>query len=300
VGSVTARTAHSHGATVWLAMRDVSKDLPDLDKAEEEAGRYHRVKADLTKPESLSAAVKTSGATKAFIYLAFGSPDSMKGSLQAMKSAGIDFIVFLSSYTISHGPAYGDAKAVPPQEIIPYVHAQVELNIEAIFGSDHYVALRPGGFATNMLHHKAGIAKGKVRLRGTQYRFDLITPDDMGRVAGTILATQDGPRDGQRHVYIHGPQVLSNEAAIKTVGKILGKEVEVIETDDAEAMKQFGEQGYPEPIARYILSKATDDLADEEARPKHQEGVDNVRKYTGRESTSWEDWVKDNKSRFEV
>lgn len=49
-------------------------------------------------------------------------------------------------------------------EVIPYVHAKIELNLDKAFGVEHYVALRPGGFATNMLRFKAGVVAGHVPL----------------------------------------------------------------------------------------------------------------------------------------
>jgi uncharacterized protein YbjT (DUF2867 family) len=299
VGSITARTAHSHGATVYLAMRDPSKDIPDLPKSEEESGRYHRVRADLNDPTTLSEAVKSSGATKAFIYLAQGSRDAMKASLGALKSSGIQFIVFLSSYTIGSAPHYGDLKAVEPSDLIPFIHAKVEQSLEEVFGPDHFVAIRPGGFATNMLRHKDGLIKGEVRMRESNFRFDLITPDDMGEVSGTILAKQNGP-EGQRHVYLFGPQVLPGGDAVRAAGKVLGKEVNVVEIDDKEAEQQMKKQHMPEPFIKYMVRKMVEPQQSlEEYRPKYQEGLDNIVKYTGHQSTSWEDWVKANKGRFE-
>lgn len=300
VGSITAKTAHSHGATVFLAMRDVSKNIPDLSKSEEQSGRYHRVQADLTKPETLSAAVESSGATKAFIYLAHGTPDNMKTSIEALKAAGVKFIVFLSSFTIGSAPAFGDLRAVPASEIIPSVHAKVELSLEEVYGAGHYVAIRPGGFATNILRQSEGIAKGAVRMRGSHFNFDLITPDDMGRVSGTILATQEGPRDGQGHIYLFGPQILSAKEAIAVVAKELGKSVDVTEIDNEEAMQQFDAQHVPRPFAQYMLSKMERPQDEKASRPNYQEGLDNIKKYTGRDSMSWEEWVRENKARFEA
>ena len=122
VGSIAARTAEEHGATVWLAMRDTSKVVPGLSAEQEKHGRYERVYADLDKPGTLFAAVQTSGAKRAFIYRAPGSPDHMKSALQALRSAGIEFIVFLSSFTVNTEP-----RDIAPSEIIPYNHAQIEV-----------------------------------------------------------------------------------------------------------------------------------------------------------------------------
>ena len=86
----------------------------------------------------------------------------MRATLQAAKEAGIKFIVFLSSFTIK-----GGLRQVNPGARIPYMHAQVELNLEEIYGHQNYVALRAGAFATNTLGWRTGIATGEVVLDAT-------------------------------------------------------------------------------------------------------------------------------------
>jgi hypothetical protein len=168
---VAAITAQQNGAKVTLAMRDPQKTIPGLSQQAERDGGFQRVQADLTKPDTITAAIKSSGATRAFFYLAFGMPDHMKSSISALKSAGVEFVVFLSSSTIQV-----DKKDVSPKEIIPYMHAQVELSLDAVYGEDNYVAVRPGRFATNLLRQKAAVQEGEVRLFGGHFVQDCITP----------------------------------------------------------------------------------------------------------------------------
>lgn len=296
IASVAARTARSHGAKVILAMRDPSKSISGLTQEEEQRGGYQRVQSDLTKPETLTAAVTSSGATRAFIYLAHSAKDHMKSSLEALKSAGIEFVVFLSSYTI--GPFNGEARNVPASEIIPYIHAQVEINLDQVFGQAKYVAVRPGGFATNLLRYKNGISKGEVSLHGGDFKMDYITPIDMGRVSGTILATQTGPKNGQGKVYLFGPQVLPLKNAIVKVGEVLGKDVKITKTDAEEARKQFEANHVPKPLAEYMLRRFGEVQDEKVERPDYEEGVENVRVYTSKPATTLEEWVSDNKELF--
>lgn len=298
IGSFAATTAASHGAKVILAMRDTSKTVPGLSKAQESEGNYERVEADLTKPETLTAAVKSSGATRAFVYLAHGSRDHMKSALEALKSAGIEFVVFLSSFTIGPFDVDGEGRNVPQTEVIPWVHAQVEICLDEVFGQEHYVAVRPGAFATNLLRYKDGIAKGEVRLHGGDFRMDCITPIDMGRVSGTILAAQTGPKDGMGKVYLFGPQVLSMAEAIKVIAKVLGKEVNITPIGDEEGMEQMMANHFPKPIAEYMLRALSEPRDEKKTRPKYDEGVENVKAYTGESATSLEEWVKDNSELF--
>ena len=282
-------------------MRDTSKVIPGLRKEDEESGRYHRIQADLTKEDTLRAAVENSGATRAFVYHAGRSSDHMKSCFAALKTAGITFVVFLSSYSVGSGPWYGDLTAISQEAVIPYMHAQAELSLEAAFGPDSYVAIRPGAFATNVVRQKAGMQKGEVRMGGTEIQFDLITDGDMGRVSGTVLATQEAPRDGQRHVYLYGPKIWTQRAAIESAAKILGiKDVKVVEVDEAEARETFMKAGIPVYFAEYLVKAARNIDTVEHTRPGFDEGVRNVMSYTGRESMGWEAWVEQNKARFAV
>ena len=291
VASFVARTAQEKGSKVFLAMRDTKKLIPGLSAEQEKHDNFERLQADLTDPASVSAAVKASGAKRAFTYLGHGTSDHMKDTLTALKSGGIEFVVFLSSYTVS-----GDLKAVPPSEVIPFIHAQVEISLDEIFGPENYVALRPGGFATNLLRYKKGIQNREVKLFAHDFKFDYITPRDMGRVGGTILV--QGPRNGQRKVYLYGPKIIPQGDAIVAVGKILEKDVKITSLSAEEGVDQYIQSGVPKPLAEYMVRKSsssTNDLAD---RACYNEGVENVKLYTGEPSMGLEDWVEANKSLF--
>lgn len=294
-GSVAAQTAHQKGAKVWLAMRDVSKAIPGLTPEAEKAGNYWRVYADLSKPDTVAAAVKTAGATRAFIYVAQGTPDFMKGTAEALKAAGVEFVVLLSSYTI------GDARPadVQPSEFIPYTHARLEVTLDEVYGPDGYVAVRPGAFATNLLRQKEGIRAGEVKMYGAGFKIDCITPVDMGGVIGAILA--DGPRDGQRKVFLYGPQILSQKQGLEIIGEVLGKEIKVSGIGAEEALAQYLAKGAPKPMAEYMIKALGDtdpDLEDGSWLAHYKEGMENVQKYTGKPATGFREWVQANLELF--
>jgi uncharacterized protein YbjT (DUF2867 family) len=62
VGSAVARTAHERGAKVFPATRSLSKPIPRLTSAQEQAGGFERVQADLLDADSVRAAVTKTGA----------------------------------------------------------------------------------------------------------------------------------------------------------------------------------------------------------------------------------------------
>lgn len=291
VASVAALTAREHGAKVFLAMRDTQKQIPGLSTKQEQEDGFERIQADLTNPDSVAAAVKASRAKRAFIYVAFGSADHMRATLAAMKSAGVEFVVFLSSYTIA-----GEPKDVTPAEIIPYIHAQVELSLDEIFGPENYVALRPGGFVTNLLRFKEGIEAGEVKIWAPGFQFDCITPGDMGRVGGTILV--QGSKNGQRKVYLYGPQLIAQGDAIVAIGKIIGKDVKLTIIDEEEALDQYLAHGMHKPLAEYMVQKSASTSNELTDRAYYKTGVENVELYTGKPSTKFEDWVEANKGLF--
>lgn len=279
-------------------MRDTSKTIPGLSTEEEKQGGFQRVTADLTQPDTVAAAVKQSSAKRAFIYLAHQAQDHMKGTIEALKTSGIELVVFLSSYTITR---FGSLD-VPKEEIIPWLHAEVEKNLETIFGPKSYVALRPGAFATNAGHWwKKGIQAGEVQLFAPQLEFDWTAAEDMGAVAGAILA--EGPKNGEKIVHIFGSSYISQKEAFEIVQKdALTKPVKLTIIDDEElAIKNMESLGMPPFIAKYLIDKMAARLKEtsELEFSDLKEGQDNVPKYTGRPGITFEQYVKENEADFE-
>jgi nucleoside-diphosphate-sugar epimerase len=296
VGSVAARTAAELGAKVWLAMRDTKKSIPGLSEDMEKSGNVQRVQADLQDPETVSQAVKTSGAKRAFIYLVHGASDHLKGTIAAMKDAGIEFVVFLSSFTILTDKNLRD---IPSSDILPHVHAQIEANLEDTFGLENYVAIRPGCFITNLLSEKNGIVANKVEMYGGDFEQDNVVPSDIGKVVGNVLVS--GPRDGQKKVYVYGPEVLSIHDSIAKIGKTLGKDLSITALGSKEGYERYLSFGMPDAYAKYMtetLSTKGPDKGNGERFPNYKEGVNNVKLYTGKSGTTLEEWVKDNKAIF--
>ncbi|KAN0106748.1 NAD(P)-binding protein [Hyaloscypha variabilis] len=295
VGSATARTAEELGAKVILAMRNLEKAIPSLDAAKEKEGNFERVYADLTKPTTVRDAVDTTGAKYAFIYCAHGSSDHMKSTIEALKSAGVELVVFLSSYTVR-----GDLTAIQPSEVIPYRHAQVELNLREIFGANGFVAARPGSFAYNTLQYKAALEKGEVKLYMPDAKVDCIVPEDIGRVCGTVLAK--GPQDEQRAIYLYGPELLTQADTVRILGKVLGKNPKIKIIDEQAAYKMLVEERrMPAPIAKYMIHQMGKNITEHFSvfgYSVREKELSHVQKYSGKEATTFEKWVEQNKQIF--
>ena len=138
-----------------------------------------------------------------------------------------------------------------------------------------------------------------MRQYGGVFEQDNICPGDIGRVSGNILVS--GPRNGHRKVYIYGPEILSLHDSVVRIGKTLERDVEVEAIGTEEAWNNYISSGLPEPYAKYlirVLGTKGPDKGFGERFPQYHEGVNNVKLYTGRPSTSFEDWVKENEALF--
>jgi uncharacterized protein YbjT (DUF2867 family) len=302
VGSVVARTAQHNGAKVFLAMRDSQKPIPGLTPKLEQEGGFERVQADLEDPESVHAAVEKTGAKRAFIYVAFTSADQMKSTIMALKSGGIEFVVFLSSDGIRRALRHQSQESP-----ILWTHAQVEINLEEIFGGDGYAAVRPACFASNNLWWAKEISEGnEVQIPYPDVKFDWITNTDIGTVCGNLLT---GELKGfetvrQKVIRLNGPELHTQRHAVGLVAKAISKDIQIKAIEGEEAVQRFIQfHGFPEPIARNIVSNFSktqegEDNSEFYAPDLYKEASNNVRKYTGREPTTLQEWVNANKNKF--
>jgi uncharacterized protein YbjT (DUF2867 family) len=286
VGAVAARAAAERGAEVVLAMRDIKKHVPGLP----EHGKFSRVHADLTKPETLITAVQTSGATRAFIYLAHESQDHMRAAIEALQAGGIEFVTFLSAFGVQ------DPAACTPDELINWLHAQVEINLREVFGTN-FLAVRAGGFATNALRQLADIRNGsEVPLFAPRLLMDWITPNDMGEVIGAILANGPEVLHGQQAIYLYGPDMISQWDAIQMLGQALGKsDLHLKELNEQEGVDYYATSVGP-AVAKDLVktfSEAQKRDGPESVYAGYAEGVENIRRFTSRSPTRYGEWVKE-------
>ncbi|KAH8897259.1 NAD(P)-binding protein [Thozetella sp. PMI_491] len=300
VGSAAALRAHELGAKVVLALRDTTKAIPGLSQEKEQAGTYERVQADVNDTESVIDAVQKTGAKHAFIYHVHGSRDHMRSAVEALKVAGIEFLVFLSSAVVQ-----GDIRKIEKTSIIPYAHAQVEIAIDETFGPNGYVSLRPGYFATNTSWWIGMVRKGIVRVPYPDGTWDWISPEDIGKAAGTVLvqgiAATESAED-RNVIFLAGPKLLSTREAVAICAKVLGREVEVIEVGEEEGAAEYVKCGAPAWAAADVVwrtgNRFRGNLTNEDAMytPGGHDGpAANLAKHAGK-ATQLEVWAAQNKT----
>jgi len=193
-----------------------------------------------------------------------------------------------------------DRSAIPPSEAISYVHARIEISLQEVFGEDGYVAVRPGYFASNNVRqYKSGLEKGEVRMYGPNATVDNIVPSDIGRVCGTVLA-RGAPEDGERKLYLYGPELLSQKDTVGTLADVLGKKLDIVAIDEQDAEKKFAEEKVPALFVVYMLRRLGMEVDGQNVLgyPVGEGQLLNVEKYSGRKATSFKEWVEENKQLF--
>ena len=298
VGSSVAVSALEYNLTnIILAMRDPTKPIPGLTPEVESLIQAKRAQVDLSDPSSITSAVSKSNAKRAFLYLVPGTSDHMRSAIEALKSSGVEFVVYLSA-----GGIGSDVESVQPSNLIAYAHAQVEKNLAEVFGKGGYVALRPGVFASNAVSWwKSAIPKGEVKLYAGGFSADWIAPSDIGRVAAAVLA---GHMAVETSVLdLAGSEDMSLREAVGVIAKAVGKEVKIVDIDAEECIKMFVEMGQPRVIAAHIVEFLGKGLESGGVQnlfkgAVYDEAVGNVERYTGRPATRFAQWAEDNKGEF--
>ena len=301
VGAATAYAARRRGGKVFLGVRNIHKKLPSNDIEQEEGTEFERIEVDLSKPETVRAAATKSKATRAFLYLLPGSPDGMKTCLEAMKSGGIEFVVFLSSAIIREDP-----RTVQSNDAIAWAHAQVEISLEETFGRQGYVTVRPAFFATNSLWWKEDIQAGEVRIPYPDAKFDWISSEDIGRVCGRLLVDTQMISDTLklRHnaLRLYGPQLLSLKDGLAAIGKAINKKIRITiisEEDYIDILTKNLPLLWAQSLVADLRVRGGIDEDDGfYATSIFNEASTAIEKYTGEPPTLFNQWLEYNKGLF--
>ncbi|KAJ4335626.1 hypothetical protein N0V87_006020 [Didymella glomerata] len=292
VGCAAAIEAHRRGAHVWLAMRDPKKTIKGLSAPDLESKRYTKVQADLMKPGTLKEAVEQSGATSAFVYTVFESKDSMRGTFETLKAAGIQHVVVLSSFTVK-GPAEDEKNM---ERFIEAAHAKTEVALkESGLAS---TAVRPMYFTSNLFWYTDGIRQGKVELLYPNIKFDYISPTDIGTVCGAVLSEPRFRSQHQQIIPLCGPQLYTQSEAIEIIGQTLGRNIKIQELNEDQFYEKQTKQGMPPPVIKTITEGMRKSNEGHNAYPDHAEVSKNVSKYAERDPMTLTDWVNANKGAF--
>lgn len=282
VGRAAAVEAAARGATVWLAMRDTSKPIPDLSSS---GSSYQRIQADLSQPDTVRAAVDKSGAKSAFVYTIHDTTDGMFGAFTALKEAGIEHVVLLSSYSVQGAPE--DEKN--HKEHIPRLHATTEISLRDT--GIKYTAVRPAFFNSNATwFYGSGLVSGEVTVLYPDTKLDWIAPSDIGAVSGVLVTA---PPQTSEAVYLCGPDLLSQREALGVIGKALNRELKLSEVDEEQWIEKLAPM--PKPILETVSRSLRSECVAVYPKETYEPALKNIEKITGRQPTRLGEWVKQNK-----
>ncbi len=153
--------------------------------------------------------------------------------VEAASASGVRFIVRLS--------ALGAAPDSP--SAMGRLHGQIDGFIKES-GID-FCIVRCNSFMQNFSGHYAGmIRQGRLCLAQGDARFNFIDTRDIARVvAKVILAPEDF---AGRTLDLHGPQQLSNYAAVDLISGVTGKRLEYIPLTDEQQARRLSRAGIGE------------------------------------------------------
>ncbi|KAJ4117528.1 hypothetical protein NW768_010891 [Fusarium equiseti] len=295
VGRSAALYAQSLGAHVTLAMRNPKKPIPGLTPQDEKDLGFTRIQADLSDPDSISHAVTQSGATVAFSYILFEAEDGLLETYKAMKKAGIQHVVLLSSYVVTENG--GAKKAAEAEEILAVVHGKAELALKES-GMD-YTVIRPAFVSSNIqfLEDWEEVKTGELEIAHPDAPFDYLAPEDVGTLAGAMIVKAP-PASGELIITQCGPELLSQRKAWKIVSEGLDRHITIKEISSERHAEKLRSRGFPEPMIKSAVERL-EGLAHDPTvlydPDEYKEASMNFKKYTGKEPTTFENWVSKHK-----
>lgn len=231
--------------------------------------------ADLTDEASLTAAFD--GVAHVFLY---ANLEGVEGVIAAARTAGIERVVLMSSGSVLHPSATGNAITEEHRRIEEAFAAATDLAV---------IPIRPLVLATNDLRWARSIkAGGPLEL----YRPDAATaPVHERDIAAVAVAAITGVPTPAMSEMLTGPTRLSQREQVAAIASSVGKDVAIAELTRAEAADQL-RQFMPPVEAEAVLQFIDDSEAG------NSPATDTVATVLGRAATSFEDWVADHATDF--
>lgn len=229
------------------------------------------VRGDLTRPESLAAAL--AGVTAAHLITFAATADDPyaqiadgEGLVSALRAAGVRRVTVLSG---------GD-------------DAPVE---SAVRASDlEWTILQPVEFMSGALDWAASIRdEGVVRTGFVDRRSAMVDELDIGAVAAGVLVRGGY---GGRELPITGPEVLTPADMVRTLGAALGRELTLVPLTEEQARQQWRDEGFPDDVIDFFV------WAHGNTPEVGYTVAPTVPDVTGRPARTLAEWAADNAERF--
>jgi uncharacterized protein YbjT (DUF2867 family) len=169
-----------------------------------------------------------------------------------------------------------------------------EVEEAAVASGLEWVSLRPSYFARNTLDAwGAQIRAGDV-VRGPYASFAEapIHERDLAAVAARALRTDALVARRGRRLELTGPQSLTHQQMVATIGEVLGRPLRYQEIPPKMATQGMVAHGFPEPFVQALMAR----YAKEVGQPAPLSGE--VEKALGRPARTYAQWVADHAAAF--
>jgi uncharacterized protein YbjT (DUF2867 family) len=245
-------------------------------------GLINVVQGDYSDLTPLKASIK--GHTRLFLLiLGFKSFVEDKAEIAKIAyEAGVKQIVDISSFTVNMGWR---------TSLIGAKHDGAERAILNIPNRGYFVALRPGGFMSNMLYNDTPLKTGgKI--------FDSASPDcaqgwistnDIGAVAAVVLS-EDIEKHGDAVYSLTGDIRTPTERA-QVLSRILGQDIKFIQVTSAQKYSKIMKTGYFTHQIAMDLCTGLDSYNDDRVTPE-------ISILLGRDPETLEEYLTVNKSAY--
>jgi uncharacterized protein YbjT (DUF2867 family) len=264
VGGQLARILYAGGHKVRVLVRDPARavDLPE---------RIERVVGDLDRPETLPNAFER--VERVFLMAVGHGTEHTTNAVTAAKQAGVGLIVNLSSMGVT----------LDPMPVIGRWHADRDAVVKASGIAATFLC--PSTLMTNALGWAPSIrAEGLVRDPIGPGRLSSIDPDDVAAVAAVAL-TADG-HAGRSYV-LTGRELLTVKEQTQILSSVLGRPIGYVEQTPQQASEEMIARGAPGSLAA-----AARELNELFWTDRIAFLTDEMRRLTGRQPATFEDWCR--------
>jgi uncharacterized protein YbjT (DUF2867 family) len=221
---------------------------------------------DLDRPDTVGAA--SEGARAVFLLPGY---QDMGGVVAAIRGAGVERIVLLTSGAAAHG----DLTNAVERGQIRSENAVRESGLE-------WTILRPSGFASNALRWLPQLREGDVvRAPFPAVRVASIDPYDIAAVAALALTTAGHVGQAYR---LTGPQALLPAEHVAILARAIGRNLRFEGYTDAEAriaLSAVMPDEYVDAMFQFFVEGTYDD----------SKVLPTVRELTGRDPRTFEQWA---------
>jgi uncharacterized protein YbjT (DUF2867 family) len=241
------------------------------------------VGGDLSRPDTIAPLLE--GVTALFLHpravgLAAG------GLLALARQRGVRRVVALSATNVDDDPALQPSRYQGDRN--------KEVEDAAVASGLVWVSLRASSFAMNTLRAwGAQIRAGDV-VRGPYATFAeaLIHERDLAEVVARALGSDALVARRGRRLELTGPQSLTHEQMVATIGEVLGRPLRYQELPPEVAKQGMVQQGIPEAFVEALMAR----YAREVGQPAPLSGE--VERILGRPARTYAEWVADHADAF--